>query len=189
MTLAMTATRQAMQQVLQMHLPSNLAAENCRLTAEVQRLQHDNNIAVDHIADMYIAARVNARNLERYMRRHIKPRMRSKQDLRWLDDELNQDGNLPYILPELWWLINLTNDPVFFGAMEDYKDVNNFAVRVANIMARMDEEEYVDWSFIAPDFNTLRQIREDAHGFTQTGLVIHYDNNGLAQAPRQEAMI
>ena len=189
MTLATTATCQATQQVLQMHLPSNLAAENRRLTAEVQRLQHDNNIAVDHIQNMYIAARVNARNLERYMWQHIKPRMRSKQDLRWLDDELNQYGNSPYILPELWWLMNLTDDPVFSIPMEDYKDVNNFAVRMDNIMARMDEEEYVDWGFIAPDFNTLRQIREDAHGFTQTGLVIHYDNNGLAQAPRQEAMI
>ena len=178
-----------MQQVLQIHLPSNRAAGNAQLRAEVQRLQLYNNIAVDNIQNMYIAARVNARNLERYMWRHIKPRMRSKQDLNWLDDELDQDGNVPYTFPELWWLINLTNDPVFSDAMEHYKDVNNFAVRVANIMARMDEEEYVDWSFIAPDFNTLRQIREDAHGFTQTGLVIHYDNNGLAQAPRQEAMI
>ena len=85
--------------------------------------------------------------------------------------------------------MNLTDDPVFVSAMEDYRDVNNFAVRVDNIMARIDEEEYVNWDFIAPDFNTLRQIREDAHGFTQTGLVVYYDANGLAQAPRQEAMI
>ena len=61
MSLAMAATCQAMQQVLQLQLPGNLAAENRRLTAEVQRLQHDNNIAVDHIQNMYIAACVNAK--------------------------------------------------------------------------------------------------------------------------------
>ena len=122
------------------------------------------------------------------MWQHIKPRVRSKQDLRWLNDELGENSS-PYILPELWSLINLDSVDHYQSAMEIYGNVNDFAVRVDNIMARMDEEEYVDWSFIAPDFNTLRQIREDAHGFTQTGLVIHYDNNGLAQAPRQEAMI
>ena len=100
MTLAMAATCQAMQQVLQMHLPSNLAAENRRLKAEVQRLQPEvqrlqlyNNIAVDHIADMYIAARVNTKKWKRYIWQHIKPRTRSKQDLRWLDDELGENNS------------------------------------------------------------------------------------------------
>ena len=39
MSLAMTATCQAMQQILQLHLPGNLAAENSQLRAENARLQ------------------------------------------------------------------------------------------------------------------------------------------------------
>ena len=123
------------------------------------------------------------------MLQHIKPRMRSKQDLRWLYDELGETGS-PYILPELWRLINLESmNDHYISAMEVFRGVNDFALRVDNIIDSMNEEEYVNWDFIAPDYNTLRQIREDANGFTQTGLVVYYDANGLAQAPRQEAMI
>ena len=122
------------------------------------------------------------------MLQRIKPRMRSKQDLRWLYDELGEI-NSPYIWPELWSLINLDIDDHYKSAMEVYGNVNDFELRVDNIWERMNAEEYVNWDYIAPDYNTLRQIRENAHGFTQTGLVVHYDTNGLAQTPRQEAMI
>ena len=50
-------------------------------------------------------------------------------------------------------------------------------------------DQHLDWAFIAPDFGTLHQIREQGLSFRQTGWVIHYDDNGLARAPQQEAMI
>ena len=42
MSLAMTATCQALQQILQLHLPGNLAAENAQLRAENARLRAEN---------------------------------------------------------------------------------------------------------------------------------------------------
>ena len=194
MSLAMAATRQAMQQVLQLHLPGNLAAENRRLTAEVQRLQQlcmslerqqeitslAKDEAVDAIKTMYIHAAVNSVKLDRYLSLHIKPRMRSKADVKWLAEA-----------SELDHLIQLHRHEIFervFG-MFGHEAFYSFQDQVRLAISAENDKQHLDWAFIAPDFDNLRQIREQGDAFYQTGLVIHYDNNGLAQAPRQEAMI
>ena len=52
----------------------------------------------------------------------------------------------------------------------------------------LEAEEYITWGFLAPDYSTLSQLREQNGEFVETGLQVVYDNEGLAQPPRQVTM-
>ena len=162
--------------------------EIARLDAQVERLQEEkeelqlaHQRAVGIIEDNIIQSHLSAIELERWLNRHVLPKMRARADAQWFLDQLAHEEDLGLMIHS-GCLIHSHEGMVMPG------DLPGFDENMERLVNPVINEEYVTWGFLSTDESTLRQFREQEAMCEETGLQVVYDNEGLAQPPRQVIM-
>ena len=156
--------------------------EIARLDAQVEQLEEENEelqlahqSAVGIIEDNIIQSHLSAIELERWLNRHVLPKMRTRADAKWLLDQLAYEEELGFMIHSHEQMLMPADTPGFDEKME-------------RLVGPVMNEEYVTWGFLSTDESTLRQFVEQEAMCVETGLQVVYDNEGLAQPPRQVIM-
>ena len=120
---------------------------------------------------------MSAIKLERWLKRALLPKLRTRLEALWFEQQFVEDYDLA-----------LTIDSHVDFQMPS--ETPGLQQKEEEIVWPLEDEEYLTWDVASPDYSTLRQFR-DIRGYNdavETGLQVPYDNEGLAQPPRQVTM-